>query len=139
MAGIEKEISGKTNIIFLTDFFIGMGGSERNIVSLFRGMDRNRFKIIVACFFFGAPSRTMQKEGYEVKFLRQTKIHSLDGLYNLFYLRRLIKRQNICLIVTYHESSDIYGLALLKISNVPIISNRRDMGFRMGWRHKIFY
>jgi glycosyltransferase involved in cell wall biosynthesis len=139
MGDIGKVKAGGIGILFLTDVFRIMAGSERNIVNLLRGMDRNQFKIILACFLSGPLCEAMQKEGYEIEWLRQTKIYSWDGLKKIFYLIRFIKKKNISLIVTYHESSDIFGLILSKISKVPIISNRRDMGFNMDWKHKIFY
>jgi glycosyltransferase involved in cell wall biosynthesis len=41
--------------------------------------------------------------------------------------------------VTYHEASDFYGLVLSKVCQVPIISNRRDMGFKTGSHHNMAY
>jgi len=41
--------------------------------------------------------------------------------------------------VTYHEGSDFCGLALSYICNVPVISNRRDMGYKTKLHHRIAY
>jgi glycosyltransferase involved in cell wall biosynthesis len=63
----------------------------------------------------------------------------LPSLKNFKELMALIKRKNISLIVTYHESSDFLGLLLSKMCRVPIIRNQRDMGFQARWKHKMAY
>jgi L-malate glycosyltransferase len=138
-AHLEKKKGGKTNIILLTDVFKFMAGSERNIANLLRQVDRNQFEVCVACFKFGPLAERMISEGYEIHKMTSEKFFSLSSLKNLMDLKALIKKKNISLIVTYHESSDFLGLLLSKMCRIPVIANRRDMGFQVRMKHKIAY
>jgi glycosyltransferase involved in cell wall biosynthesis len=60
-------------------------------------------------------------------------------LRNLAFLKKFVNESKISLMVTYHESSDFYGLALSIICNIPVISSRRDMGFKTKLHHGIAY
>ena len=116
-----------------------MAGSERNITQLMTGIDKERFQLYMACFHSGELAQSMREQGYPVFGLRQGGIYTLNGLKNIIFLRNLIREKGISLIVTYHEASDFYGLALAKICNIPIISSRRDMGFKTRLHHKVAY
>jgi glycosyltransferase involved in cell wall biosynthesis len=50
-----------------------------------------------------------------------------------------VSEKKISLILTYHESSDFYGLALSIICNIPVISSRRDMSFKTQPHHTLAY
>lgn len=131
--------SGKHNILILTDTFFGMAGSERNITQLMRGIDKERFQLYTACIYGGKLAQRMREQGYPVFDLRQGGIYTVNGLRNIIFLRNLIREKSISLIVSYHEASDFSGLALAKICNIPIISSRRDMGFKTRQHHKVAY
>jgi glycosyltransferase involved in cell wall biosynthesis len=131
--------AGKHNILIITDTFLAMAGSERNITQLMRGIDKERFQLYMACIYAGKLAQSMREEGYPVFDLRRGGIYTVNGLRNIICLRNLIREKNISLIVTYHEASDFYGLALAKICNIPIISSRRDMGYKTRLHHKVAY
>jgi glycosyltransferase involved in cell wall biosynthesis len=129
----------KIKILIITDVFKKIAGSERNITQLLRGMDRTRFQVCVACYFSGEVAEAMKREGFEVYGLRRGGIYSLNGLGNIFFLYHLIREKEIDLVVTYHEGSDFLGLVLSKICAIPIISNRRDMGYKTRPVHRAAY
>jgi L-malate glycosyltransferase len=131
--------NSKHEILIITDTFIGMAGSERNISQLLYGLDIGRFHVHLACICSGGLAQTLREQGYSVHDLRPGGIYTPNGFRNLFLLSDLIRENNISLIVTYHEASDFYGLTLAKIHNIPIISSRRDMGFKTGRHHKFAY
>jgi glycosyltransferase involved in cell wall biosynthesis len=118
---------------------MGMGGSERNITQLMAGIDKEKFHIDVACIRSGKLAESMREQGYSVFDLRQGGIQTVNGMKNIIFLLGLIREKGISLILTYHEASDFYGLVLAKICNIPIISNRRDMGFNTRQHHKGAY
>lgn len=103
------------------------------------GIDKERFQLYMACFHSGKLAQSMREQGYPVFDLRQGGIYTLNGLKNISFLRNLIQEKEISLIVTYHEASDFYGLVLARSCHIPIISSRRDMGFKTRLRHRTAY
>ena len=144
MANAGNELSNmklcnREKILIITDVFKKIAGSERNITQLLRGMDQTKFHVCVACFFSGEVAQAMRTEGFEVYGLRRGGIYSINGLKNIIFLYKLIRREKITLIVTYHEGSDFLGLVLSKLCAIPVISNRRDMGYKTRLPHRVAY
>jgi L-malate glycosyltransferase len=129
----------KYTVLILTDTFNGMAGSERNITQLMNGIDKAQFTLSLACIYSGSLAQSMREEGHSIYDLHRGGIYTINGLKNILFLRRLIKEKQIDLIVTYHEASDFYGLLLAKMCRVPIISSRRDMGFKTRPHHQLAY
>jgi glycosyltransferase involved in cell wall biosynthesis len=102
-------------------------------------IDKEKFQLDMACIYSGNLAQGLREQGYSIFDLRHGGIQTVNGMKNIIFLRNLIRKRGISLIVTYHEASDFYGLVLAKICNIPIISNRRDMGFKTRLRHKIAY
>lgn len=129
----------KHGILLLTDIFGRVGGAERNITQLMTGIDKNRFELNIACFVSGDLVESIRYQGISIISLNRAGIYTISGLRNLVFLRKFVTEKRISLIVTYHESSDFYGLVLSRICNLPIISSRRDMGFKTGLHHRLAY
>jgi glycosyltransferase involved in cell wall biosynthesis len=131
--------NNRKGVLLLTDTFLGIGGSERNITQLIAGIDKDKFVIYIACFASGKLAEHMRSLGYPIVDLKKAGIYTISGLRSLAFLRKFVNRKRISLIITYHESSDFYGLALSLICRIPVISARRDMGFKTGLHHRIAY
>lgn len=126
-------------VLFLNDYLHGMGGAERNLIQTLERIDRYRFSPVVCCLSGGELALELKSKGIEIYNLNIKRIYDLDGLKKLVWLIRFIKLKGVRLIVSYHESSDLMGLMAAKISGIPIISNRRDMGYKLKNRHVFFY
>lgn len=126
-------------ILFLNDYLHGMGGAERNLIQLLNGMDKSRFRPIVCCLSGGQLASELKEKGHEIYNLNLKRIYDLHGIRALIWLFQLIKKRTIRLIVTYHEGSDFLGLMAAGLSGVPIISSRRDMGYKLNKRHIAAY
>jgi glycosyltransferase involved in cell wall biosynthesis len=135
----KMEFCKRKKILIITDVFKKIAGSERNIMQLLRGMDQRRFEVYVACFYSGEVAQVMRAERFQVHDLRLGGIYSFSGLKNIILLSKLIREEKIDLILTYHEGSDFLGLVLSKLCAIPIISNRRDMGFKTRFPHQVTY
>ena len=129
----------KHGILLLTDIFGGFGGSERNISQLLAGIDKDRFELYVACLTSIKLPENVRDPSAPIIDLHGDGIYTLGGLKNLAFLRRLVHEKKISLIMTYHESSDFYGLALSHLCCIPVICSRRDMGFKTRRRHRLAY
>jgi glycosyltransferase involved in cell wall biosynthesis len=137
----DQEISmHKSNgILLLTDIFHGMGGSERNITQLLEGINKNKYRLYVARFASAHLAENMKDKDVAIMNLNGAGIYTISGLRNLALLKRFVSEKEISLILTYHESSDFYGLALSFICNIPVISSRRDMSFKTKTHHRLAY
>jgi glycosyltransferase involved in cell wall biosynthesis len=129
----------RKGILILTDTFHGMGGSERNITQLLGGIDKNKFSLYVARLASGKLAENMKDRDFPIMDLNGAGIYTISGLRNLVFLKRFMSEKKISLILTYHESSDFYGLALSIICNIPVISSRRDMSFKTQPHHRLAY
>ncbi|HUL22609.1 MAG TPA: glycosyltransferase [Thermodesulfobacteriota bacterium] len=136
---LRPEKSNKRRILIITDVFRKMGGSERNILQLLHGIDQTRFQIYVACFRSGELAEAARGEGFQTYSLRRGGLYSMEGFRNIRFLYKLIHSERIDLIVTYHEGSDFLGLVVSSLCRIPVISNRRDMGFKTRLSHRIAY
>ncbi len=134
-----KKLNGRKKILLITDVFRIMAGSERNITNVITSMDPNNFEFVVASFSVGKLAQDMREKGFTVLELKKGGLYTINGMRNLLFLYKLVPEKNISLIVTYHEASDFHGLVLSKACRVPIISNRRDMGFKTKLRHNMAY
>lgn len=135
----NMELPRRKRILIITDVFRKIGGSERNIIQLLHGMDQTKFEAYVACYYSGELALAMRAEGFPIYGLRRGGIYSIKGVRNIIFLYQLIRNEKINLIVTYHEGSDFLGLVLSKLCAIPIISNRRDMGYKTRLPHRVAY
>jgi glycosyltransferase involved in cell wall biosynthesis len=133
------DVCKRKKILIITDVFKKIAGSERNIMQLLRGIDQTRFRAYVACFYSGEVAQAMRAEGFQIYDLRLGGIYSLNGLKNVILLYTLIRKEKINLILTYHEGSDFLGLVLSKLCGIPVLSNRRDMGYKTRLPHRLAY
>jgi glycosyltransferase involved in cell wall biosynthesis len=126
-------------ILLLSDIFGKIGGAERNITQLMTGIDKDKFDLHIACFVSGELIESIRNQGISIINLNNTGIYTISGLSNLAFLKKFVTDKKISLIVTYHESSDFYGLALSHICHIPVISSRRDMSFKTRLHHRLAY
>src|SRR6185437_9655227 len=70
--------------------------------------------------------------------LRRT--YDLTAIKGAFALRRLLKQQNIKIVQTFFESSDIWaGFVTKTLSDAKLIWSRRDMGILRTGKHETAY
>lgn len=135
----NMRVDERKKILIITDVFRRIAGSERNIMHLLTGSDQTRFQLNVACIKSGELAKDMRVRGFRIYDLNRGGIYTIGGLKNIIFLYRLVRREKIDLIVTYHEGSDFLGLVLSNACDIPIICNRRDMGFKTRFHHRAAY
>lgn len=130
---------GRTAILILIDLLYEQGGTEKFLLQLLTGLDRQRFTPLVCPLQpLDSPMiRQLREQGIEVMPLGIDRLLSLHALRCVWRLRRLIKNRGIRIIQTIHFASDILGALCRGIWGAPaLISCRRDMGFKEnGRRH----
>lgn len=128
-------------LLYLIDCLEFIAGTEKHLYNLLRELNKTRFKPFVIAFHGSDELKdNIEKMGIAVRILNMDKIYSLKSLRLLFYLKRVIKKEKIKIMQTFHTNPDIYGTVLAKLSSIPVvISSRRDMGFNRNWRHILCY
>src|SRR3989338_4807561 len=133
----------KINVLFLTYCLADlMGGAERQIYELAKGLDKDKFNITIASLecVGQAPRHLIEEIGCRFVDFRVKRIYGLSGFIQGVRFWRFLRREKIHILQTYHFSSDIWGTFLAHWAGVrSIISNRRDMGFWRTQRHVAAY
>jgi len=126
-------------ILFITDVFDIMAGAERNLSYIIRNLDATKFRPILCCLRGGPLAESLREQGISVIDLDVKRIYSPRSFPKISYLLRLVRKEGVRLIVTYHESSDFLGFMISKIVGIPIISSKRDMGYSLKRHHVLAY
>ena len=128
-------MEGSSSVMFVIDVLSQTGGAERSLHLLAHGLREKGYRIIICCLKGGELSKKMAEEGYIIENLGLTRIYDFRGIKGLCRMIRIAKRERVSVIMTYHESSDFLGLIISILTRIPIISSRRDMGFKLEKRH----
>lgn len=116
------------NILYIIDN-LGNGGTERQLVELIRGLDRNRFRPHLCTL---KPSTALYDELDITKItLDFVSFHHPSILGNLFTLCRFIRKHKICIIQTFFQDSFLLAAIVKPFHKAKMIGSFRDLGF---WR-----
>lgn len=121
-------------ILFITDIFGGLAGAERNLFEIAKRLNNKGYNPIICSlktvkngFFTGECKRC----GLRTIDLNISRVYSPFVIPWIIKLLFLLKRENIRLILTYHEGADLIGVILSILSGIPAVSSRRDMGYKL--------
>jgi len=126
-------------IMFITDVFGEPSGAERNVYVLVTELVKRGYEPIVCCLRGGELSRATEKRGIVVFDLDMRRLYDLDGIRKLAKLVGIVRKEGVRLVMTYHDSSDLLGWMIKLLTGVAVISNRRDMGYKLKKRHVVAY
>lgn len=130
----------KHSVLFLIDVLGELGGAETNLAQVASLLPKDKYSPVICCLKGGKVFDELKAKKMNVIDLRVKRIYGISGIIKAFKLARIIKQQNIKIMVTYLESSDFWGSVVGRLAGVPIIvSSRRDMGFNLKLRHRLAY
>ncbi|MDD5258543.1 MAG: glycosyltransferase family 4 protein [bacterium] len=131
---------GKIRILYLIDVFYAFGGAERNLFDIVKYIDKEKFEPYVFVLKAGPEFAEFNKLGVFAENLDVKRIYSPKGIKSLFKLVEFVKKENVDIIVSYHEGSDILAVLLGKLAGIKaVISSRRDMGYQLKKHHIFIY
>ena len=139
MGETGKGKDGRLEIMILIDLLGDVGGAERQVHLLSHALRRRAHGVHICCLKGGVMSERMRAEGFRITNVDLERIYSWRGAAATSRLVRLVKRENIDAILSYHETSDYLGAILALLARVPVVSTRRDMGFKLKRRHVWVY
>jgi len=130
----------QVSTLHIIDTLEEFGGAEKNLVQIISRLDPAKYKPIVCCFKSGKVSEDLKNKGFDIIDFKLKRIYDLSALVRAIKLIKMIRKNEIKIIVTWFECSDFWGSIVGKIAGVPVlISMRRDMGFSLKKRHILVY
>ena len=132
--------SQQTHILFVIDQLCESGGAERVLLNTIRLLPKDRFRCSLMTFTIDTGLQLFQSLPcpHFVCPLRRT--YDRTALKTIFKIRKFLKTENVRIVHTFHETSDLWAGLISKIGgNRILVSSRRDMGFLRSAKHDIGY
>lgn len=114
------------------------GGAEKQLYLLASSLDPGIFKptVIQLKWDNSLPAAAGDIGSGKLLHIPTRRVYSLYGLYQLIRICLLAKREEVDIIHTFFEKSEVMGWLTARLSGIPVwITSRRDLGFK---RKKIF-
>jgi glycosyltransferase involved in cell wall biosynthesis len=107
-----------------------IGGTERQLLELVGRLDRRRFRPLVACFKArGELLPALRALGVEpLELPLEGALLQPNTLRQLHRLRTFIRAEGVQLLHAHDFYSNLVGIAAARLSGVPVIASRRDLG-----------
>ncbi len=126
-------------ILLIVDQLTELGGGERMLFELARELPHHGFRIAVVTFR-GNVDPAAFKLCPSITILPFPSCFSMKALHAAQALRKLIRTQNVRIVQTFFETSDLYGALIGRLAGVScIVSSRRDMGILRSSKHQAAY
>lgn len=137
----EAGIATLPHVLLVVDQFSKtLGGGERIALRLAALLPQYGYRASILTFQADPKSPALQSPACPVYLLPLERTFDLTALKGAFHLRRFIKQQNIQIVQTFFESSDIWaGFVTKTLSKAKLIWSRRDMGILRTRKHEIAY
>lgn len=115
--------------IAIFTFGLCPGGTERQIVELCKGLDRNRFELSVLVARPGGELEAeLERAGITIDAIPINSLREFNALRQLLRLRRFIRERKIDLLHTFSLLGNTFGVLAGQLAQVPVIvTSRRDM------------
>ena len=141
---------GPIHVLFLVDVLRGLefrngaprglAGIEGVLLRLMGMIPPERYRFSLATFSVGRAVPDAQHLPCPLHVFPLQNSYNWNALRMAARLRRLIRSENVSIVHTFLESSDIWGGLVAKLSGCPIlISSRRDMGYFRSRKHLLGY
>ena len=129
----------KIKILFFIHYLLGYGGTERHLLELIKGLDKEKFMPIVCCFTAGGFAEEIRSLGVKVFVLPVNKLIGIKALKSAIRLCRILNSEKIKIVQTFHTKPDLYVPLIAKLCGIRfVISSRRDLGFNKTEKHVWF-
>jgi glycosyltransferase involved in cell wall biosynthesis len=136
---IARREKRTVRILFVIDQLSALGGGERAMMQLIRGLSR-RFQCSVVTFRRNVHPEVSALVDAPITVIPLRRSYSPGGLRAALELARMIRRQRVEIVHTFFETSDLFGGLVARFAGVKgLISSRRDMGLLRSAKHRFAY
>ena len=117
-----------------------LGGAERSLLNIVRFLPQERFRCTVLTFSIVGDPTAFQNLPCALLVFPLKRTYDLQALWVAKRFIHLLRTQEVKIVHTFFESSDIWAGFWTKIaSSALLVSSRRDMGILRGRRHQVAY
>ena len=130
----------RPQILYVVDQLCQLGGAEHALLQIVHRLSSERFGASIVTFEINQRLEPLSKLTGRLHVLPLRKTYDLNAAKMALQLRRILKLENITIVHTFFETSDIWAASIAKLSGCPIlISSRRDMGILRTRKHQFAY
>ena len=117
-----------------------LGGGERIALKLAALLPGYGYRVSMLTFYAHPESVALQSPPCPIYLLPLQRTYDLTALRGALHFRRFLQQQQVRLVQTFFESSDLWaGFATKAMSSAKLIWSRRDMGILRSRKHSIAY
>jgi glycosyltransferase involved in cell wall biosynthesis len=136
-ACLGKEI---THVLFIVDELVEMGGAERALMRMIRLLPHDKFRATAITFRADESQPLVINFPCPLTIIPLGRTCNWNALQAARQIRNYIRQQDVRIVHTFFETSDLWGGAVAKSTGrVALISSRRDMGILRSAKHSLGY
>lgn len=139
MANSERS-TDLVHVLFIIDQLCEAGGAERMLLHTIRLLPKDRFRCSLIAFKLDPDVALFRTLPCPHQILPLRRTYDWNAIVTARKIREFIRRNNVQIVHTMHETSDLWAGLVAKLSGVPIlVSSRRDMGILRSAKHRYAY
>jgi L-malate glycosyltransferase len=127
-------------LLVLDQFPKTLGGGERIVLKLATLLPQYGYRVSILTFSAHAESPALKSPPCPIYLLPLKRTYDFTALRAALDLRKFLKQQQVQIVQTFFESSDIWaGFVTKSMSLAKLIWSRRDMGILRTGKHHMAY
>jgi glycosyltransferase involved in cell wall biosynthesis len=134
---VVEEVKPRPHVLFLIDHLMALGGGETNLLKVVRLMPPELVRCSIGTFRINPEIR--KSISVPVHVFPWKRVYHLSALKAAMALRHLIREEQVDIVQTYFETSNLWGGLVAKLSGALLLSSRRDMGILRKAKHELAY
>jgi L-malate glycosyltransferase len=127
-------------LLVLDQFPKTLGGGERIVLKLAALLPQYGYRVSILTFSADPASAGLQSPPCSLYLLPLQRTYDLTAMRGSLELRKFLKEQQVRIVQTFFESSDLWaGFVTKAMSSAKLIWSRRDMGILRTGKHHAAY
>jgi len=127
-------------LLVLDQFPKTLGGGERIVLQIASLLSHYGFRASILTFYIHPECSALDSPPCPIYLLPLQRTYDLTALRSALDLKAFLRQQQIQLVQTFFESSDLWaGLVTKTTSDAKLIWSRRDMGILRAQKHRLAY
>jgi len=137
----NRVVSGKVpHILYVIDQICQVGGAERVLLEMIRRLPRDHFRCSVITFRTEPGLKALENVYSPLRVLPLRRTYDISAIRTALLIRDLIRRENVSIVHTFFETSDLWAAPIARLSGCPVlVSSRRDTGILRTRKHHLAY
>jgi len=136
----ETEAVARPHILFIIDELVEMGGAERSLFRMARLLPRELFRCSILTFKINPEAPDLKDVSCPLYVWPVKKTYGWSGIKVAARIRRFIREENVSIVHTFFETSDLWAGPIARLSGCPVwVSSRRDLGILRSFKHRVGY